>query len=84
MWDALKIGKPGNVQAHLFNPVTRLGPYGDNAIIGLSELRGEVAKRVRGAADVAAFKAVKEIAIKFRFPVTHASVLRNRRNRVGP
>ena len=78
LWDALKIGKPGNVQAHLFNPVTRLGPYGDNAIIGLEELRSSVKDKVRNGADLAAFKAVKDIAIKFRFPVTYASVLKNR------
>ena len=78
LWNALKIGQPGNIQAHLFNPVTQYGPYGDNAIVGLTELRSSVAFKVRTGADLAAFKAVKDIAIKFRFPVTHASVLRNR------
>jgi hypothetical protein len=71
LWSALKIGESGNIQAHLFNPVTQYGPYGDNAIKGLEELRRSVAKKAKTGADLAAFRATKEIAKKLRFPETY-------------
>ena len=71
VWNQLKIGQKGVVSVKLFNPVTKYTEYGNNAIVGLSQLRTDVAGNAKAIAKIAAFKAVKEINKQLKFPATY-------------